>query len=62
MEKLLNLAEGLFRPGTPIPPSPGRKRKEKEKRKEEAEYLAREKWLKEREHCKGSGDVQKPSR
>ena len=49
MVGLWNFAQGLFEPGAPLPPSPGKSRKkEKKKHNEEAERLAREWFLAER--------------
>jgi len=46
MDGLRNFAQGLFEPRAPLPPSPGKqKKKDKQKRREEAERLAREKFL-----------------
>jgi len=45
MDRLWNFMEGLFEPGAPLSPSPGQKKKDKQKHKEEAEHLAREKFL-----------------
>jgi len=51
MDGLWNFAQGLFEPGAPLPPSPGKQRKkDKQKRREEAEHFTREKFLAEQGH------------